>query len=192
MIEKRKKENKNKTVNYICPDISVCNTDLQRGLKKNNAKWIYHFLFAKLGTLIWYLLSCFLLAPIEGLCCQPKYWANTLNQIIFYFYLFFLSVLGIPSWAEQKNLGERGDPSKALRRAKRQRAPLPHCPIFLFSCLPLTVSSRFLSGPSSKRRSCSSKALFDTLKGYPVPSFHGQIVPRQNVPLDSQIVPRSI
>ena len=50
---------------------------------------------------------------------------NTLNQIIFYFYLFFLSVLGISSGAEQKNLGERGVPNKALRRVKGRRAPFP-------------------------------------------------------------------
>jgi len=108
----------------------------------------------------------------------------TLNQIIFYFYLFFLSVLGIPSGAEQKNLGERGDPNKALRRVKGRRTPFPHFPL---SYLPITVSSRFLSGPSSKRRCCSSKAWFDPLKEYPVTSIHSQIVP-----LNSLIVPRYI
>ena len=130
MIENRKKENKSKTVNDICHDILVCNTNLQRGLKKKNEKRIYHFLFAKLGTLIWYLHSLFLLAPVEGLCCKPKYWANTLNEII---YVFFLSELYILSGAEQKNLGERGDPNKALRRVKGRRAPFPHFPLSMSS-----------------------------------------------------------
>ena len=100
-----------------------------------------------------------------------------LTKLFFYFYVFFLSVLYILSGAEQKNLGERGDPNKALRRVKGRRAPFPH--------FPLSMSSS-----PSKRRSCSSKALFDPLKGYPVTSFHSQIVPNQNVPLNSQIVPR--
>ena len=133
MIENRKKENKSKTVNYICHDISVCNTNLQRGLKKKNEKRIYHFLFAKLGTLIWYLHSFFLLAPVEGCVANRNIGQIHLTKLFFCFYVFFLSVLYILSGAEQKNLGERGDPNKALRRVKGRRAPFPHFPLSMSS-----------------------------------------------------------
>ena len=31
------------------------------------------------------------IAPVEGLCCKPKYWANIIHHYIFVFFLYFFN-----------------------------------------------------------------------------------------------------
>ena len=55
----------------------------------------YHFLFAVFSnlvhvTFILYLYS-FFLAPVQGLCCKPKYRANVIHHFMFVFFLYFFS-----------------------------------------------------------------------------------------------------
>ena len=41
------------------------------------------------ATFIFYLYSFFFIAPVEGLCCKPKYRTNIIHHVIFVLFFFF-------------------------------------------------------------------------------------------------------
>ena len=48
---------------------------------------IYHF--SRIWNVHLYLYSFCFIAPVEGLCCKPKYRANIFHHFIFVFFLYF-------------------------------------------------------------------------------------------------------